>query len=144
ENHREELRKEIVALGKKYFLLSRHTSLLVLENDARYSQYGVPRTRTTEWMPYALPATIPVPPKSSSAPATTEEAILVRTPQPYFYQQPQYWQSPMGGGGGGWDGDEWGGVALAGPRRADWVVHASTRDLDKSAAIDPASTAQGI
>ena len=37
----EELRKEIVALGKRYFLLSRHTSLLVLENDAMYAQYGV-------------------------------------------------------------------------------------------------------
>ncbi|HTJ40815.1 MAG TPA: VIT domain-containing protein [Kofleriaceae bacterium] len=134
EKHREELRKEIVALGKEFFLLSRHTSLLVLENDAMYAQYGVPRTRTTEWMPYNVPSKIPVPPKGA-APATggDQEAILVRTPQPVFYQMnDRYayrdaWQTtPMGGGGWGgyWDGNDLGGVALAGPMHADWTVRA--------------------
>ncbi|MCE9572499.1 MAG: FecR domain-containing protein, partial [Deltaproteobacteria bacterium] len=86
EAHREDLRKEIVALGKQSFLLSRHTSLLVLENDQMYKDYDVPRTRPPEWAPYALPATIPVPPRSiAPVPADSREAILIRTPLPIFY-----------------------------------------------------------
>ncbi len=56
----EQLRRQIVALGKRYFLLSRHTSLLVLENDAMYAQYGVKKGDGATWAPYAMPATIPV------------------------------------------------------------------------------------
>src|SRR6185312_16437747 len=56
----EQIRREVVALGKKYFLLSRHTSLLVLENDAMYAQYDVPKGNGETWAPYKLPATIPV------------------------------------------------------------------------------------
>ncbi|HUJ62795.1 MAG TPA: VIT domain-containing protein, partial [Kofleriaceae bacterium] len=56
----EAIRQEVVALGKRYFLLSRHTSLLVLENDAMYAQYGVTKGSGDTWAPYALPATIPV------------------------------------------------------------------------------------
>ena len=52
----EVIRKDVVALGKKYFLLSRHTSLLVLENDEMYAQYGVAKGRGDTWAPYALPA----------------------------------------------------------------------------------------
>jgi hypothetical protein len=146
EAHREELRKEIVALGKQYFLLSRHTSLLVLEDDAMYAQYGVPRTRTDQWMPYVVPARIPVPPKAV-VPTTiggAEEAVLVRTPQPVFYQMPDRyaymdaWNGPVGGmGGGGWRGEwggEWSGVALATPARADWTVR--TRRAGVLGAVD--------
>jgi tetratricopeptide (TPR) repeat protein len=52
----EQIRREVVALGKRYFLLSRHTSLLVLENDAMYAQYGVTKGAGDTWAPYALPA----------------------------------------------------------------------------------------
>ena len=45
----------VVALGKQYFLLSRHTSLLVLENDAMYAQYGVRKGAGDTWAPYAMP-----------------------------------------------------------------------------------------
>ena len=53
--------KEIVALGKQYFLLSRHTSLLVLENDEMYTRYGVTKGSGDTWAPYAMPSTIPTP-----------------------------------------------------------------------------------
>ncbi|HEX7702975.1 MAG TPA: hypothetical protein VF403_19690, partial [Kofleriaceae bacterium] len=56
----EVIRREVVELGKKYFLLSRHTSLLVLENDEMYRQYDVQKGAGDTWAPYVLPATIPV------------------------------------------------------------------------------------
>ena len=59
EKRDEAIRQEVVALGKQYFLLSRHTSLIVLENDAMYAQYGVRKGSGETWAPYALPATIP-------------------------------------------------------------------------------------
>ncbi|MBP6838785.1 MAG: FecR domain-containing protein [Kofleriaceae bacterium] len=57
---REEIRREVVALGKQHFLLSRHTSLLVLENDAMYAKYDVTKGSGATWAPYPLPATVPV------------------------------------------------------------------------------------
>ncbi len=38
-------RGEIIALSKKHFLLSRETSMIVLENDAMFSAFGIERTR---------------------------------------------------------------------------------------------------
>jgi tetratricopeptide (TPR) repeat protein len=131
EAHREVLRKEIVALGKRYFILSRHTSLLVLENDAMYAQYGVPRTRTAQWAPYQVPATIPVAPRGTGpAPiaAGTTQAVLVREPQPVFYRQDQqamlestWWNGPAAQPRGG---------GFAGPVRRDWVVTRGLRAQD--------------
>lgn len=60
EQRNEVLRKQIVELGKRFFLLSRHTSLIVLENDAMYDEYGVKKGSGQTWAPYALPPTIPV------------------------------------------------------------------------------------
>ncbi|HEY5948786.1 MAG TPA: tetratricopeptide repeat protein, partial [Kofleriaceae bacterium] len=83
----EEIRQEIVTLGKQYFLLSRHTSLLVLENDAMYAQYGVRKGSGDTWAPYALPATIPVvtAPSLTGTPAdVAEDAELVREPLQLF------------------------------------------------------------
>lgn len=83
----EAIRKEIIGLGKRYFLLSRHTSLLVLENDAMYAQYGVAKGAGDTWAPYALPSTIPVP-KLAALPAPSdvaEDAELVRAPLQIFY-----------------------------------------------------------
>lgn len=37
--------KEVVALSKRHHVLSRSTSLLVLENDAMYSEFGIQRTK---------------------------------------------------------------------------------------------------
>ena len=61
EQRNEILRKQIVELGKRFFLLSRHTSLIVLENDAMYAEYGVTKGSGQTWAPYALPAKIDVP-----------------------------------------------------------------------------------
>ncbi|UQA59008.1 AgmX/PglI C-terminal domain-containing protein [Polyangium aurulentum] len=36
---------EIVALSKQHHVMSRHTSLLVLENDRMFAAYGIPRTQ---------------------------------------------------------------------------------------------------
>ncbi|MEO6771402.1 MAG: VIT domain-containing protein [Kofleriaceae bacterium] len=83
----EQIRREVVALGKKYFLLSRHTSLLVLENDAMYAQYGVTKGAGDTWAPYALPATIPVVRTPTPTPtlAIADDAELVRAPLQVFY-----------------------------------------------------------
>jgi tetratricopeptide (TPR) repeat protein len=84
----EEIRKEVVTLGKQYFLLSRHTSLLVLENDAMYAKYGVRKGAGDTWAPYAMPAKIDV---VTTAPTTAmpsnvaDDAELVRSPLQIFY-----------------------------------------------------------
>ncbi len=101
----EVIRKDVVELGKRYFLLSRHTSLLVLENDAMYAQYGITKgvrqgPGQDTWAPYALPSTIPV---TRTAPAqvavaTALDAELVRAPFAMF-------QSPSAYTG---RGDPWG------------------------------------
>ncbi|MGE5181369.1 MAG: VWA domain-containing protein, partial [Acidobacteriota bacterium] len=93
EQRDEQIRKEVVALGKRYFLLSRHTSLLVLENDAMYAQYGVTKGRGDTWAPYPLPATIPV---TAPAPALTAQIAtgsdeVVRAPLQVFYDASSYY-----------------------------------------------------
>ncbi|HEY5923050.1 MAG TPA: VIT domain-containing protein [Kofleriaceae bacterium] len=83
----EEIRQEVITLGKQYFLLSRHTSLLVLENDAMYAQYGVRKGAGDTWAPYALPATIPVvtTPMVGPVPSSVaDDAELIRDPLQLF------------------------------------------------------------
>jgi tetratricopeptide (TPR) repeat protein len=94
EQRDEAIRQDVVALGKRYFLLSRHTSLLVLENDEMYARYGVTKGAGDTWAPYALPATIPVvASKPSTAPPAkiAADAELVRSPLQVFYEPPQYY-----------------------------------------------------
>ncbi|HEX2688128.1 MAG TPA: VIT domain-containing protein [Kofleriaceae bacterium] len=83
----EAIRKEIVGLGKQYFLLSRHTSLLVLENDDMYAKYGVTKGAGDTWAPYAMPRTIPV--TAATPPVTpsniADDAELLRAPLQVFY-----------------------------------------------------------
>ncbi len=104
----EVLRKEIVALGKRHFLLSRHTSLLVLENDAMYAQYDVIKGAGATWAPYALPATVPVvtEPRGAVVVQATAGATL-RPARPWFMQPSAAW-----GGGNEWGG--LGGMAFDG------------------------------
>ncbi|MBA3392594.1 MAG: VWA domain-containing protein, partial [Deltaproteobacteria bacterium] len=98
EKRDEAIRKEVVALGKQYFVLSRHTSLLVLEDDAMYAKYNVTKGAGETWAPYKVPAKIPVVPWSaSSAPIPSnvaDDAELVRSPLRVFYDH-----------GGSFDGD---------------------------------------
>ena len=88
-------KKEIVELGKAHFLLSPHTSLIVLENDAMYRQYGVEKGSGLTWAPYGAPATIPV--VATVAPPVTDRRPLWRFPTPAVYKH----------GGGGWAGNAW-------------------------------------
>lgn len=81
----EQIRREVVALGKKYFLLSRHTSLLVLENDAMYAQYGVQKGSGDTWAPYAMPDHIDIPPVQLTAQALPDDTEIVRAPLQVFY-----------------------------------------------------------
>ncbi len=86
EERDETIRKEIVALGKQYFVLSRHTSLLVLENDAMYKKYDVAKGRGDTWAPYALPAKLPVLKTATATPTDiASDAELVRRPLQVFY-----------------------------------------------------------
>ncbi len=108
EQRDEEIRKEIVTLGKQYFLLSRHTSLLVLENDAMYAKYGVRKGAGDTWAPYALPATIPVVTTPSVGPipsSIADDAELVRDPLQLFAGNYAYRDD-------GWDGDFSGNIAF--------------------------------
>ncbi len=121
----EVIRREIVDLGKRYFLLSRHTSLLVLENDAMYAQYGITKGRGDTWAPYALPATI----KASAVaiatpPSPTRDTELVRDPTSLFYAPPNIdANAVLGLGRMGEEEQHWGGLRgavtrtyFAGPR----------------------------
>jgi hypothetical protein len=83
EKRDEEIRQEVVALGKRYFLLSRHTSLLVLEDDAMYQRYGVTKGAGDTWAPYAAPAKIPVV-RTAAATDVADDAELVRSPLQVF------------------------------------------------------------
>ncbi|MEO8840512.1 MAG: VIT domain-containing protein [Kofleriaceae bacterium] len=99
----EVIRREVVALGKKYFLLSRHTSLLVLENDDMYRQYDVPKGAGDTWAPYVLPATIPVVHTVQPTLHLALDAEVARAPLQIFtsYDYPQEtwtrraWAGPM-------------------------------------------------
>ncbi len=51
---------DIVALSKSMYVMSPFTSLLVLENDQMYSQFGIDRGRQDHWAQYACPKTIAV------------------------------------------------------------------------------------
>jgi hypothetical protein len=100
-----------VTLGKQYFLLSRHTSLLVLENDAMYAQYGVRKGSGDRWAPYAMPQKITAvaPQPGKTVPAdVADDAEVVRAPLQVFYNHGAYddWSSDedRGGFGLGWNG----------------------------------------
>ncbi|HPH69938.1 MAG TPA: hypothetical protein PLF40_29510, partial [Kofleriaceae bacterium] len=88
ETRDEAIRQEVVALGKEYFLLSRHTSLLVLEPGMG------DRTKTVQgngitWAAYAMPLKIAVKTRPSTKviappPLVTAGGTLWRLPVPVF------------------------------------------------------------
>ncbi len=102
----EKIRQEVVALGKEYFLLSRHTSLLVLEDDAMYAKYNVKKGAGDTWAPYAAPATIPVTTTFVPTIDVTDDAELTRSPLQLFYDYAGVADQRFGSGrgrGGGFD-----------------------------------------
>jgi hypothetical protein len=107
EERDEAIRKEVVELGKQYFLMTRHTSLIVLENDAMYAKYGVRKGQGDTWAPYAMPAKIPVVTVASVTPSdVADDAELFRTPLQIFYA----YANDFSGGFGGDLGGAWGGL----------------------------------
>jgi hypothetical protein len=80
ERRDEAIRREVVELGRQYFLLSRHTSLLVLENDDMYRRYGVAKGTGDTWAPYEMPATMPFAATPPAAPSSAEAPELIRSP----------------------------------------------------------------
>jgi hypothetical protein len=86
----EAIRQEVIVLGKQFFLLSRHTSLIVLENDQMYTQYGVTKGTGDTWAPYKAPQKIEVKksPAVIVAADISSDAELVRTPMQVFYSYP--------------------------------------------------------
>jgi hypothetical protein len=89
-------KEKIVALSKAMYVMTPFTSLLVLENEAMYTQFKVDRGRKDHWALYPCPATIPVIHEpldgiaaEAKAPAGTRESveevlktILVSMPSP--------------------------------------------------------------
>src|SRR5262249_27057222 len=53
-------KKEIIDLSKQMYVMTPFTSLLVLENDAMYTQFKVDRGRKDHWAMYATPDKIPL------------------------------------------------------------------------------------
>jgi len=51
---------DIIALSKSMYVMSPYTSLLVLENEAMYAQYGIDRGRKDHWALYPCPDEIAV------------------------------------------------------------------------------------
>ncbi len=81
----EENKKEITELGVKNFLVTPHTSLIVLENDRMYKQYGVKRDREPGWAAYPAPKKIAVVSEPIGSAKTTfahaaPDAVMLRTP----------------------------------------------------------------
>lgn len=98
ESKKRDIQKEIIALGKQYFLMTPYTSLMVLENDAMYRQYRVSRKRAKGWAEYELPDRIEVVREPIGAVASVEadrNAVLIRNPV-------QLLQAPYAGTYPGW------------------------------------------
>ncbi len=135
----EAIRKEVIGLGKKYFLLSRHTSLLVLENDDMYKHYDVVKGAGQTWAPYAMPPTIPVvvSPLPKLATNVAPEVEVVRSPISVFYDYStynnQYWSRDRWAGNDDLEGGMELGGAVAGPMATGAVTTRSAMALDEGA-----------
>jgi hypothetical protein len=122
ETRDEAIRREVVGLGKQYFLLSRHTSLLVLENDDMYKRYGVDKGAGDTWAPYAMPSKIDVTHVAAKlAPVVpsdvADDAELVRTPIQVFYDSGAYadrWGAGEDFGGWAWQQRDLNGLRMGG------------------------------
>jgi tetratricopeptide (TPR) repeat protein len=86
--------KEIVSLARQYFLVTPFTSLLVLENDAMYKEFGVEKKKAEGWALYDAPPTVPVvhePIGSGVIADTGAWDLLERSPTQLFHER----QSPL-------------------------------------------------
>jgi len=109
----DEFKDEIVSLSKQYYVVTPHTSLIVLENDAMYEEYKVERGRKDHWALYPAPKEIEVVKEpadwnrwgwwggfagedgkveANSKPQSVEEiveSVQFRINAPFYYLRPQ-------------------------------------------------------
>ncbi len=137
ETRDEGIRQEVVALGKEYFLLSRHTSLLVLEPGAGDRTNTVQGTGQT-WATYAMPAKITVKTRSNTQvsappPVVTADGALWRQAVPVFALgstlQMDLQQIESGAGIGQGFGRRGWGAGGGGATRASSAAQADLEDL---------------
>lgn len=105
--------EEIVALSQRYYVVTPLTSLIVLEDDKMYEEYGVERGRVDHWALYPAPAKIDVVQEpvdwkhwgwygapvgddekieASAQPQTVREivdSVQLRIDAPFYYWQPR-------------------------------------------------------
>ena len=106
-----EHKEEIVSLSKQYYVVTPHTSLIVLENDDMYKEYKVERGRKDHWALYPAPKKIDVVKepidwarwgwsapgadasiKAQAQPKSVKEivdSVQLRINAPFYYWQPQ-------------------------------------------------------
>jgi len=141
EERDEGIRKDIVALGKQYFLLSRHTSLLVLENDAMYKKYGVEKGTGDTWAHYKVPEKIDVVSRPTLTLDIASDAVLIRRPVQAFYNAGYFdpnivqFERQIGGGLGSGTGFGFGGSRVSlGLARGPRTIETASRDMPKAEA----------
>jgi predicted Zn-dependent protease len=93
----DEHRDELVRLGRQHFLITPHTSLLVLENDAMYDQFEVPRDRRRDWAHYRTPQRIDVEyePPQQLRDYPVLEAEMIRSPTEVLRRHPTMAHGPV-------------------------------------------------
>lgn len=79
--------EEITKLATKHFLVTPFTSLLVLENDAMYKEFGVEKKAASGWALYQAPQKIPVryEPVNGAIATSGDWDVLDRSPIELFY-----------------------------------------------------------
>ena len=101
-------RVEITRLGMTHFLVTPHTSLLVLETDAMYKRFKVSRAARTRWAPYPAPDKVAdvYEPLGARSRVIPKGSSISRRRQPLFQRHyglrgPQLGLIGHGVGGGG-------------------------------------------
>ncbi len=100
-------RERIVRLSKASYVMSPYTSLLVLENEQMYRQYGVDRGRKDHWAMYDCPERIEVAPeptveaagKPKPPQAGKPPAEVLRTVERWYAAPLLRWPAPTNGQG---------------------------------------------
>ena len=103
-------KEEITALGLEHFLVTRHTSLLVLENDAMYRRFKVSRAPRNSWARYPAPPRIVSKREPLEAQPLAAGTMLLRTPVRRFAPSRGVRYSATWG----WGGNIWGQLGLIG------------------------------
>ncbi|MBL8742803.1 MAG: hypothetical protein JNK04_16960, partial [Myxococcales bacterium] len=131
--------KEIVALARQYFLVTPFTSLLVLENDAMYKEYGVEKKKAEGWALYEAPATIKVAyePLGSGLVSDGGWDLLERSPTELFYSNASMAESQLSFGiigllGTGEARQAWGGEGFGSGRGRLGGAHRSSMKRTES------------